>query len=130
MRQKNLCQSAVKYHIQTRKGEEMSINLVWVSKNSKSKVICVEYEIAKDKQKIEHDTNGGLKGRERTKEKYIANQLVMGNSKLDQIKYRSYSLTVGCNQKVNLVQITKIKHLANLYQAITSHFKNGQSMWL
>jgi hypothetical protein len=25
-------------------------------------VICVEYEIAKDKQKIEHDTNGGLKG--------------------------------------------------------------------
>jgi hypothetical protein len=28
------------------------------------------------------------------------------------------------------VQITKIKHLANLYQAITSHFKNGQSMWL
>lgn len=91
-------------------------------------MICVEYEIAKDKQKIEHDTNGGLKGREITKEKYIANQLVMGNSKLDQIKYRSYSLTVGCNQKVNLVQITKIKHLANLYQAITSHFKNGQSM--
>jgi len=45
----------------------------------------VEYEIAKDKQKIEHDTNGGLKGREITKEKYIANQLVMGNSKLDQI---------------------------------------------
>jgi hypothetical protein len=27
----------------------MSMNLVWVSKNSNSKVICMEYEIAKDR---------------------------------------------------------------------------------